>query len=293
MKSKILLTNANKTFEKSFLAACAKSDIVGHSINVHDRMVFVVDNGETRLIYDDEPLAVEEYGYALIRLRGKKPLATAMFALYLEHKHVPYMDRANREPALSDNKLVQMLRLGIVGLPVPKTLMFSHVSYEHNKKSILAEFTFPCVLKQDGARGESVWKIASVEELEKQMNEMTKDLMMIQEFVPNTEDIRALIFNGELIGAIARRSTDGFYNNVSRGAITALATLTETELDLAVRACSVVDIDFGGVDFIRTPTGIAILEVNKSPQLNGFQVETGMDVPAVILEKISNGFNRN
>lgn len=290
MKNQILLVNANEAFEEAFLAACGKYDLVGRSINVHDRMVFIVDGDEVRLVYDNEPFSVEGYAYALIRLRGKKPLAAAMFAQYLEHKHIPYMDRANRETALSDDKLVQMLRFGMIGLPIPKTIMFSREAYACNKETILNEIVFPCVLKQDGAKGNSVWKIASVNDLEERMGEMTKDMVMVQEYIPNTEDIRALVFKGELIGAIARRSTDGFYNNVSRGATTGPANLTASELDLAAKACSAVDLDFGGVDFIRTPTGIVFLEVNKSPQLNGFQAETGIDVASVLLEKISKQF---
>lgn len=287
MSQKILLVNANKSFEQAFLAAAGKLELEVRSVSAHAGLMFVVDEKGVRLVYEGQPLLLAEYAYALIRLRGKQPLATAMLALCLEQAGIPFLDRSNRETALSDDKLVQMLRFGQAGLPIPKTIMFSRESYAQNREAIVAEFSFPCVLKQDGSKGESVWKIASLAELETRMSGITKDMMMVQELIPNQEDIRALVFKGELIGAIARRSVDGFYNNVSRGAVTAPASLSAEELALAGRACAAADLDFGGVDFIRTPDGIVFLEVNKSPQLNGFQAETGIDVAAVLAGKIS------
>lgn len=287
MSQKILLVNANKSFEQAFLAAAGKLELEVRSVSAHAGLMFVVDEKGVRLVYEGQPLLLAEYAYALIRLRGKQPLATAMLALCLEQAGIPFLDRSNRETALSDDKLVQMLRFGQAGLPIPKTIMFSRESYAQNREAIVAEFSFPCVLKQDGSKGESVWKIASLAELETRMSGITKDMMMVQKLIPNQEDIRALVFKGELIGAIARRSVDGFYNNVSRGAVTAPASLSAEELALAGRACAAADLDFGGVDFIRTPDGIVFLEVNKSPQLNGFQAETGIDVAAVLAGKIS------
>jgi len=101
---------------------------------------------------------------------------------------------------------------------------------------------------------------------------------LIQRVIPNTFDTRTLVFNGKILGTIKRVAQNGaFHNNVAKGAIVEPYKLTDEEASIAIAACKATGIDFGGVDFIHTDSGPVVLEVNKSPQIKGFESIYGKD----------------
>jgi ribosomal protein S6--L-glutamate ligase len=114
-------------------------------------------------------------------------------------------------------------------------------------------------------------------------------LALIQPFIPNTFDTRTLVAYGEVLGTIKRTRTNGYLNNISQGAIASAYTLSDEEKQVTINAARVCRIDFAGVDIIHTDTGPVVLEVNKSPQVRGFNsVYKGnvlKDVARIIEEK--------
>jgi ribosomal protein S6--L-glutamate ligase len=172
-----------------------------------------------------------------------------------------------------------MARFVRAGVPIPKTIIAREEGYRDNREHILAALSFPLVFKLDGSQGNRVHKINSAEELDSAVAMKPKyERFLLQELVPNTFDTRTLVAYGTILGSIKRIGAPGsFLNNVSKGADVEKHELSETETALAIKACAATRIDFGGVDMIKTDTGYVVIEVNKSPQIAGFERVFGKD----------------
>ena len=96
-------------------------------------------------------------------------------------------------------------------------------------------------------------------------------LALVQPFIPNSFDTRTIVAFGNILGSIKRERTSGYLNNVAQGATPSRYALTEAEERIAINAARVCGIDIAGVDMIHTTDGPIVIEVNKSPQIQGFE----------------------
>ncbi len=180
----------------------------------------------------------------------------------------------------NDGKINQMVHFTLHQLPMPDSIVFPKSAFAFLPKIVAdSQLSFPLVLKRTGAKGSSVWKVESFQEIEGYLeSEQQSELFLLQEYIPNTFDIRALFFGGQLIGAMARKSADGFYNNASKGAEVETITLTDEEIELSAKACAVLGQDLSGVDIVRSERGPLFFEINNRPGYEGFERATGIDV---------------
>jgi len=290
---KILFVNGGvREFAKRFKESCERNKLECVSIRTHHNSVIVAGSESLKYVHLGEEIPIESFDYAFIRVKGRYTHLSSLLTYILEHYGVPYNDVSNLEHTMGDEKITQMVRLSLEKMPIPKTLIFSTQSFKKNRDFILKETTFPCVLKTNGSKGQNVWKIQNLSDLEKQIGQIDQELMIIQEFIPNTYDIRALFFDGQLLGAIERSSQDGFYNNASKGGNLKEAELSAEEIRLSKKACQILEVDFGGVDFVRTDKGILFFEINKGPQVYGLESATGLDIPDFLVQKIKKRLGR-
>lgn len=189
-------------------------------------------------------------------------------------------------------KLGQVLALQKEGIPTPKTF-WGHL--EKIRKEASEEISFPMIIKRSGGRqGERVY-LAKNQDL---LDEIVDKLMpqeieynkrfIVQEFIPNQEDVRVLVLDNRVLGGIRRiRTEDEFRNNVSRGSKAELIKKIPDNLaNIAVKAAAAVDLSFAGVDIVEDEkTGQPyVLEINRAPQFSGFMLASGMNVPAKLAE---------
>jgi len=102
--------------------------------------------------------------------------------------------------------------------------------------------------------------------------------IIIQEYIPLDYDVRVMVLDGEILGAMKRKViTDGsdFRSNVSLGAEAEKIEITEIEKDNAIKAAEAVDGKLVGIDFIpaknREKEQPYILEENSMPGYRGIQ----------------------
>lgn len=247
---------------------------------------FVLEDGTARLFHQNQEILPEEIKYVFIRVVGDFALMTSLVAQYFHFHSVPLSDEVYMQHTSNEEKITQMLLFTLFKVPIPKTVLFTVAGFSENKEIIQDTISFPCVLKTNGSQGRNVWKINDQAELESKISALTVEMAMIQEYIPNTSDIRALYMHGDIIGAIERSSTDGFRNNVSAGGTATAIELTAEETALAQKACETLGRSFAGVDIVRTPKGPLFFEVNLGPQIYGFETATGTDVPAELLQRI-------
>lgn len=284
---KILFVNGGiKSFGNRFREACQNHSIECVSVRGHHNSLLIAEKGSCRYFHLGQELDLKSFDYAFIRVRGKKAHIISLLSYLLTFYKVPFNDFGNIEHTKNDEKITQMVKFSVNSIPIPKTLIFSRISYKKNKEVLEKNISYPCVLKTNGSKGDAVWKIDNKKQLEDKMSEIEEELMFVQEFIKNDYDIRALFFYDKLLGAIERRSKDGFYNNVAKGGVATPARLNPEEVDLSIKAMKVLDLNFGGVDFIRTPNGIIFFEINKGPQVYGLEEATGLNIPEEIVKEI-------
>ena len=115
--------------------------------------------------------------------------------------------------------------------------------------------------------------------------EVTRSVFYLQEFVPHGgRDIRAFVVGGRLVAAMARRAA-GWKTNVSQGARTEAVVLPSALERLSIRAASVLEADYAGVDLLPTDDGrVLVIEVNGIPGWRGLQQTTDVDIAGTIAD---------
>ncbi len=215
------------------------------------------------------------FEHALVFTRVSKRDAHMLGILYehLRRNNIPASDPVITAYTYANGKMAQMVCFADAGIQVPQSIICNEISYAQNKKYILEHIQFPLVYKTSGNRGTCVFKINSKAELETKIAQKNERVLcMLQTLIPNTFDTRTLVAYGKVLGSIKRTAKKGqFLNNVSTGGRVSPYTLTQKEMKLAIRATKLAGLDFGGIDLIHTPEGAIVLEVNKSPQITGFE----------------------
>lgn len=287
MKKLLGLNLGTMKFREEYDQACKDLGVDSAVIRARNSC-FILDNGNISLFHKNVELTPTDYGYVYVRVCGRYALMTSLIMKFFKTRDVPICDDVYLEHTKNNEKITQMLLLSLARVAIPQTILFTLHGFEENKETILERTSFPCVLKVNGSRGRHVWKIENLERLESVLANIEDhhEVAMLQEFVPNTYDIRAIYLYGDVIGAIKRSSSDGFLNNVSQGSVSETIELTDEEIDLAKRACRVLGRTFAGVDIVRTPDGPKLFEVNLGPQIHGFEAATGIDVPKELVKRI-------
>lgn len=284
---KVFILNPSSTFRDSGKAAFQKRGISADIVEGYKTVLFLTENTAT-MQYEGSKIDFE-HGYFLIRGKGNLVEDSFMLSLITEllHQyHVPFTTSSYRVHTSASGKLAQMIQFHAHGIPFPKSIICRKEGYIDNRDSILAQVQFPCVIKTLGANGEHVWKISSEDALEERIEEIANNkepnnVFCIQEHIPNDSDIRVIVFEGEVIGAFKRMSSDGFLNNVARGGSSDNTTVSAEEIALAIKVCAVTNNDFAGVDIVRTEDGPKVFEVNRRPGFTGprgFEAVTGIDI---------------
>lgn len=239
-----------------------------------DNLLVDAQSGEVNFVVNNEKLDLEDTFVFVRRLRKFSDLP-ALFCRFMLHRGVPFTDVENASHKVTTDKSYAVPVLAENHLPVPRTLVTHMHGLSANMQYVVDNIVFPCVIKGEGSKGEWVFKVDDVNELLAKAGEIAAEketLLSIQELIPNTYDVRALVLGREFVAAIRRSASDGaFHNNVSKGGTAVPEQLSNTEIELCIEAGQVAGIDFAGVDFVRTDSGIKILEVNKSPQLGGMR----------------------
>lgn len=235
---------------------------------------YFVSNSSSRIYDHANKRDLKDYDFVYFRKAGSVMQQMLACARYLEVHGVPYAD-SEIGRGTSRNKLSQMFMLQARGISIPTTL------FVRNRKRLVRllattykdEFTWPVIAKASGGtRGDANYLVASLEELEKLVGEVKRHFL-IQTFIPNDGDYRALVVYGQLRGLIHRKGEEGSHlNNTSKNGSAAwlpLDTFNDAQEEIAIRAASIFGRDIAGVDvLIDKETNIPyILEVNRAPQI--------------------------
>ena len=196
---------------------------------------------------------------------------------------VPWVND-RRAVVTSRNKAGVLATLADAGLPVPKTTLISNPVDEETVLEAAATLSFPVVVKPNSAtRGVGVAKASDVDSLlgiTDYLNlvhdyRATGDKSyLLQEYLPEARDYRAMVVDGECVGGVRRelpadaRDAGRWKHNVHRGATARGVELGERTRTLAERVASVLDIEYLGVDFLESGDRLVVSETNARPTVD-------------------------
>jgi len=190
----------------------------------------------------------------------------------------------------SRDKLRSLQILSRAKIGMPKT---AFTNYSKGDKVILQQMgNAPLVIKLlEGTQGLGVI-LAETQKAAKSVIEAFDSLktrVILQEFIKEAggADIRALVVDGEVVGAMMRQGKEGeFRSNLHRGGTASVVKLKRSEKTMALKASKAMGLSIAGVDMIRSRRGPLILEVNSSPGLEGIEEATQVDIAGKVVEYI-------
>lgn len=187
----------------------------------------------------------------------------------------------------SRDKLRSFQRLSKVGIGMPKTV-FTNYSRDVDEMIEHVGGT-PVIIKLlEGTQGLGV-VLAETRNAAKSVLEAFNGLQaraLVQEYIAEAKgsDLRALIVDGQVVGAMKRTSVEGeFRSNLHRGGKAEYVKLSEPELKLAIKAARALKLPVCGVDMLQSARGPLLMEVNSTPGLEGIERATGKNIAKAII----------
>ncbi|WP_303316341.1 30S ribosomal protein S6--L-glutamate ligase [Flavivirga abyssicola] len=195
----------------------------------------------------------------------------------------------------SRDKLRSFQRLSKAGIGMPKTVF---TNYSRDVEKVIAHVGgTPVIIKLlEGTQGLGV-VLAETKNAAESVLEAFNGLQaraLVQEYISEARgaDLRALVVDGQVVGAIKRQGKEGeFRSNLHRGGTAEVIKLNEAELKVAMKASRVLKLPVCGVDMLQSARGPLLLEVNSTPGLEGIETGTGKNIAKSIITYIER--NRN
>ncbi|EGV42083.1 30S ribosomal protein S6--L-glutamate ligase [Bizionia argentinensis JUB59] len=190
----------------------------------------------------------------------------------------------------SRDKLKSLQLLSKAGVGMPKTVF---TNYSRDAKEVLAHVGgAPVIIKLlEGTQGLGV-VLAETKNAAESVLEAFNGLearVIVQEFIKEAKgaDLRALVVDGQVVGAMKRQGKEGeFRSNLHRGGTANIIKLSEDELRLAMESARALKLPVCGVDMLQSSRGPLLLEVNSTPGLEGIEDATGKNIAKSIISFI-------
>ncbi|WP_025742463.1 30S ribosomal protein S6--L-glutamate ligase [Aquimarina pacifica] len=190
----------------------------------------------------------------------------------------------------SRDKLRSLQILSKAGLGLPKTVF---TNYSKDVSEVISHVGgAPLIIKLlEGTQGLGV-VLAETKTAAESVLEAFNGLqarVIVQEYVKEAKgaDVRALVVDGQVVGAMKRQGKEGeFRSNLHRGGTASIISLSDEEENAAIKAVRALKLGVAGVDMLQSERGPLILEVNSSPGLEGIETATGKDIAKTIIRYI-------
>ncbi|MBT8265758.1 MAG: 30S ribosomal protein S6--L-glutamate ligase [Bacteroidia bacterium] len=187
----------------------------------------------------------------------------------------------------SRDKLRSFQRLSKAGIGMPKTVF---TNYSRDVEEVIERVGgTPVIIKLlEGTQGLGV-VLAETKNAAESVLEAFNGLQaraLVQEYIGEAKgsDLRALIVDGQVIGAMKRQGREGeFRSNLHRGGSANYIKMSDAELKLAIKAARVLKLPVCGVDMLQSDRGPLLMEVNSTPGLEGIEAATEKNIAKAII----------
>lgn len=216
------------------------------------------------------------------------------------------------------DKYLATVRLEAVGLPVPPTIVCEDAEAA---LAAFAELGGDVVVKPIfGSEGRGIVRVSDPDLALRTFRTLERldAVLYVQRYIPHEGcDVRVMVLDGRVLGAMRRCSASDFRTNVSRAATTLPHDPTDVEAAWALRAAQAVGARFAGVDILydydaasspqRKQGGASqsrgdshaalsgagyVIEVNAVPGWRAFARTTSQDIAAAVIAAVAASPNR-
>ncbi|WMJ88342.1 ATP-grasp domain-containing protein [Anaerocolumna sp. MB42-C2] len=217
-------------------------------------------------------------------------------AKYLEIKGFSVFN-SSQAIAACDDKSLTHLYLQSAGIKMPRTIVapmtFSNIGYTNLDflDCVVRELGYPIVIKECfGSFGQQVYLAGNRQELIDCVTDIGAKPMLFQEFIQNSKgrDLRLQVVGNQVVATMYRYSENGdFRANVSNGGKMKPYEPDQKQIELALRCCKIMGLDFAGVDLLFGKNQEPIVcEVNSNAHFKNIFECTGINVADSILAYI-------
>ena len=231
----------------------------------------------------------------IVRPIGRCSLEEIIFQLDLLHKLYENGLPIINQPSAIEKAADKYYTLSIFeesGLPVPKTIATRNV-----EEALIAFKSFgeEAIIKPlFGSKGIGTARISDIDVAERVFRTLKfyRQVIYVQEFIPNqNSDIRAFVIGDKVIASM-RRISNSWKTNISKGGHPTKLEVRKDIEDLSVKAAKVIGCEVAGVDLIETEKGLMIIEINSQPGWRGLQTTTDIDIATEIVNYVIQKRNR-
>ncbi|NJP04090.1 RimK family alpha-L-glutamate ligase [Candidatus Gracilibacteria bacterium] len=287
-----VLTNQKSTKMHSTLRIKEEAKKLGITLRVlvPEKFELVIGaDGSEHIFYNEKPIAHPD----VLIPRHDTTYFTHMITRHFEKSNTFVVNTA-RARKIAKDKLLALQYLAQNNIPVPKSIL---AKFPLNINFIEKHLSYPMIVKKsEGSHGKGIMLSENRGQLEDLLEMMADSLatkntnIILQEFISERKgkDIRVIVIGGRAIGAMLRTGKDGdFKANFSGGGSVEKFELTPEIEWLAIESAKILGLDIAGVDILFDKDGYKICEVNASPQFEGFEQATGINLPAALFHYLS------
>ena len=184
----------------------------------------------------------------------------------------------------SRNKAETLARLERGGVPTPESVYVSNPAADSELRAAFERLDPPVVVKPNSTtRGvgiakaddlDSFFGICEYLSLVHDYRAVDDKSFLVQAFLPDARDFRAMVVDGEYAGAVERRlpaaerAAGRWKHNVHRGATATGVDLAPERRELAETAAEELDVDWLGVDLLVADGRAVVNETNARPTVD-------------------------
>jgi len=222
-------------------------------------------------------------------------------ARYLELMGYKVYNSSEAIYACDDKSMTHFLLTG-AGIPMPRTIVapmtFDNIGYTSTGflEETAERLGFPLIVKECfGSFGQQVYLVKDLNELIDKVRQIGTKPMLFQEYIKTSHgrDIRLQVVGNQVIAAMYRYSDSGdFRANLTIGGKMKPYRPTDKQVNLAVKCCEILGLDFAGVDILFGEEEEPIVcEVNSNAHFKNIYDCTGVNAADAIISHIKSSLS--
>ncbi|GAH46507.1 unnamed protein product, partial [marine sediment metagenome] len=241
-----------------------------------------IKNKKNNFLYKNQPFPL---GFDIYLFRGtsKGESLAVMLAEFLNNKGKIIVDEKLARPK-GGSKFTTLLKLNTAGISVPVSFQALAVSEILNQAKKIG---YPIIAKhKKGKKGKGVYKLDNKKELAL-FTEKNQDLesIIFQQFIDSNFDIRVFVVGDKALGSMKRTAPAGdFRSNIAVGGTGEKFDASRDLCNMAIKSIQAVRNEIAGIDVMIKNNQAYVIEVNRAPEFQGFEKNTGVNVARKILE---------
>lgn len=196
---------------------------------------------------------------------------------------------------ICDDKALTFINLKNTDIKMPKTYV-APMTFDRKYKDytfllqLKNSLGYPMIIKENkGSFGAQVYLVENYNQAVKKIEEIGHCDFIMQEYIENSKgrDVRLQVVGDQVVTAMERINEDDFRANVTNGGKMKKYEPPEEQIDMALKVCQQLKLDFAGVDIMFGENNEPILcEVNSNAHFKNIFDCTGVNVAEAIIQHI-------